>query len=303
MERAGYLYRLFKYQLEQKQSLPRLSVQERSMSAATDFTIPTDNAIINTSSSNQYQGHRIDIQPFEPRQILPGLSVQRQYILANSGVTRSINDTLNRDNRISLPHAHHYDNQLYQPQPSLSGPSKQRSTEAAGTHSFRPFETTEYNTNYSSQYNESRTFIQIHQQQQLCLPEPTEIQPIRQIALRPCDIATSNTNYDHLHQAQAHGFMLQPPSLPRPSVPGPIVPAVTSDTTNTSDSGRHSSGTDSGLTLLSLLALPAVRPIQTSTVPPARPEQQEMHVARSRVRNSSRLVILQIIVTYGGVEV
>jgi hypothetical protein len=308
MERARYLYWISKYQLEQ-QSLSRLSVQERSMSATTDFTIPTDTANSNTSISNQYQGQQIDIQPFEPQQFLPGLSVQRQFIPAETGVSRFMNYTINRDNSSRLSHAHHYDNQFYQPQQSLSGPSTQRSTEAARTHSFRPLETTEYNTNYSSQYHESRTFIQIHQQQQLCLPEQTQIQPIRPIARRPCDIATSNTNYGHLHQAQAYGFMLQQvqPSLPRPYVPGPIVPAVTSDTTNTADGGRHSSGTDSGLAVSSGLALPAARPIQPSPATPApvsptRPEQQEMHVAPLQVRNSSQLVIIHIIVTYMGVE-
>jgi hypothetical protein len=96
--------------------------------------------------------------------------------------------------------------------------------------------------------------------------------------------------------------MLQKPRLPRPSVPGPTVPAVTTDTTNTADSARHSSGTDSGLNVSSHLALPAARPTQPSPVPPApestaRPEQQEMHVVLSRVSNYSRLVILHIIVT------
>jgi hypothetical protein len=101
--------------------------------------------------------------------------------------------------------------------------------------------------------------------------------------------------------------MLQQPSLPRRSVPGPVVRAVTSDTAITADSARHSSGTDSGLNVSSRIALPAARPTQQPPVPPApvpppRPEQQEMHVAPSRVSNSSRLVILHVIVTYGGVE-
>jgi hypothetical protein len=93
--------------------------------------------------------------------------------------------------------------------------------------------------------------------------------------------------------------MLQQPRLPRPVVPGPIVPAVTTDTTNTADSG-----TDSGLAVSSRDVLPAASPTQPppvppAPVPPARPEQQEMHVAPSRVSNYSRLVILHIIVTYG----
>jgi hypothetical protein len=304
MDPAGNPHGSSSYQLEQQQTLLHLSIEQRSISAATEFTSPTDTANSNTNSSDPYQGYRNDIQPFEPQQILTGLSVQRQHIPAETGVSGSMNDTINYDNRSSLPHTHHYDNQMYQPQHALSGPQTQRASEVARTHSSRPLESTEYNTNYSSQYHESESFTQIHQQQQLSLPEPTEIQPIRPIASTPCDIATSNTNYNKLHQAQAYGFMLQQPSIRRTSIPGPIVPAVTSDTTNTSDSGRHSSGTDSGLTLLSLLALPAARPTQPSTVlpspvPPARPEQQENHVAPSRVSNISRLVILHIIMTYG----
>jgi hypothetical protein len=312
MYRASYLYWISKYQLEQQKPLRSLSIQERSMTAATEFTSPTDTAISNTKSSIQYQCHRIDILPFEPQIFLPGLSGQQQYIPAETDVSRSMNDTVHYDNSSSLPHVHHYDNQLYQPQQALSGPSTQRATEAPRTHFFRPLETTEYNTNYSSQYQESRNFNQFYQQKQLCLPEPTKIHPIRPIARRACDIATSNTNYDHLHQAQAHGFMVQQVqlimSLPRPSVPRPIVPAVTFDTTKTADSARQSSDTDSGPIVSSSLALPAARPTQQSPLPPAsvqptRPEQQEMHVAPSRVSNSPRLLILHIIVMCGGVEV
>jgi hypothetical protein len=238
MYRASYLYWISKYQLQQQNPLSSLSIQERSMTATTEFTSPTDTAISNTNSSNQYQCHRIDILPFQPQIFLPGLSIQ-QYIPAETAVSTSMNDTIHYDNSSSLPHVHHY-NQLYQPQQALSGPSTQRATEAPRTHSFRPLETTEYNTNHSSQYQESRNFNQFYQQQQLCLPEPTKIQSIRLIASTPCDIATSNTNYVHLHQAQAHGFMLQQVqlSLPRPSVPRPIVPAVTFDTTKTADSAR-----------------------------------------------------------------
>jgi hypothetical protein len=215
-----------------------------------------------------------------------------------------MNDTINYDNSSSHPHAQYYGNQLYHPQPSLSGPSTELETEAARTYFFRPLESTEYNTNYSTQYQESRNFNHLHQQQQLSLPEPTEIQPIRPIASTPCDVATSNTNYDHLRQAQAYGFMLQQPSLPRPSVPGPIVPAVTSDTTNATDSARHSIGIHSGLNVSSSLDFPTARPTQPSPmtpapVPPVRPEKQEMHIAPSRVSNSSGLVILHIIATYG----
>jgi hypothetical protein len=78
MDRARFHYWLSQYQLEQQQSLPSLSIQQRSISAATEFTSPTDTANSNTnsSSSNQYQGHRNDTQQFEPQTILPGLSVQ-----------------------------------------------------------------------------------------------------------------------------------------------------------------------------------------------------------------------------------
>jgi hypothetical protein len=147
------------YYLEQQQSLTSLSVQERSTSAATEFTAPTDTANSNTSSSNQYQGHRIDIQP---QQFLPGLSRQQEDIPAETDVSRS--------------------------------------------------------------------------------------------------------------------------------------------------SARQSSDTDSGLTAPSCLVLQTARPTQQSPfqpapVSPTMPEQQEMDVAHSQVSNSSRLVILIIIVTYGGVEV
>jgi hypothetical protein len=289
------------YQLDQQQSLSHLSIQQRSISAATEFTSPTDTANINTNRSNPYLCYRNDIQPFEPQQFLPGLSVQQQYIPAETGVNRSMNDTINYDNRSSLPHAHHYDKQLYQPQHALSGPSTQRGTEAARTHSSCPWETTEYNTNYSSQYNESRTFMQIHQQQNLWLPEPTEIQPIRPIARRPSDIAPSNTNYGHLHQEQAYGFMLQQPNLRRTSVP--VVPFHNK---NMADSARHSIGTDSDLTLLNLPALPAARPTQQSTVspaplPPTSLEQQEIHVASSRVSNSPRCVKHEDVWGCGGI--
>jgi hypothetical protein len=130
----------------------------------------------------------------------------------------------------------------------------------------------------------------------------SETQSISPIASTPCDVATSNTNYEHLHQAQAYGFMLQQPSLPRPIVPGPIVPTVTFDTTNMADSAWHFSDTDPGLSVSARLALTAARPTQpspvpTTPVPPARPERQEMHVAPSRVRYASRIVILHIIVT------
>jgi hypothetical protein len=273
------------------------------MSATTEVTSPTDTAISNTNSSNQYQGHWIDIQPFEPQQFLPGLSGQQQYIPTETDINRYMIDTINYDNSSRLPHAHQHHNQLYQPQQTLSGPSTQRATEAARTYSFRPLETTEYNTNYSTQYQQSRTFIQIHQQQHLWLPEPTEIEPIWPIASTPYDVPTSNTNYDHLYQAQAYGFMLQQEqlSLPRPILPGPVVQAVNFDTTKTADSGRQSSDTDSGPIVSSRLALTTTSPTQQSLLPPAtlqptRHEQQEMHVAPSRVSNSSRLVILHIIV-------
>jgi hypothetical protein len=278
------------YLVDQEQTFSSLSFQQRSLSAATEFTNPSDTANSNTNSSDPNQGHRNDIQPFQPQQFLGGLSVQRQYIPVETAVSGSMNDTINYDNRDRLPHAHHYDNHLYQPQQALSGPSR----DVARTHSIWPLDTTEYNTNYSSQYHESESFNQVHQQQNLWLPEPTEIQPIRPIARRPSDIATSNTNYGHLHQEQAHGFMLQQPSLPRPIVPGPIVQAVTFHGTNRADSARHCSGTDSGLNVSSRLALPSVRPTQPSPlppapVPPARPEQQEKQVAPLQVSNSPRV--------------
>jgi hypothetical protein len=95
-----------------------------------------------------------------------------------------------------------------------------------------PLQTTEYNTIYNSQYQESRNVNQFYQQQQLLSPEPSKIQPIRSIASTPCDVATSNINHVHCHQAQAYAFMLQQeqPSLPGPILPGPIEPGVTFDT-------------------------------------------------------------------------
>jgi hypothetical protein len=57
MYHASYLYWTSKYQLEQQKHLSSLSIQERSMSATTEVTSPTDTAISNTNSSNQYQGH------------------------------------------------------------------------------------------------------------------------------------------------------------------------------------------------------------------------------------------------------
>jgi hypothetical protein len=103
-------------------------------------------------------------------------------------------------------------------------------------------------------------------------------------------------------------FMLQQPSLPCPIVPGPIVPAVTFDTMYTGDSAGQSSYTDLGQSVSPRLVSPTAPPTQPSPVRPApvvpaRPEQQESHVAPSQVSNQPRLVILHIIVMYGGVEV
>jgi hypothetical protein len=286
---------LSQHQMEQQQTLPSLSIQQRSISAATEFTSPTDTASSNTSSSssNQYQGHRNDIQPLQPQQFLPGLSVQQQYIpvYLYTGVNRSMNDTIIYDYSSSLPYAHYFANQLYQPQPSLSGPSTHQGTEAGRTHLFMPLQTTEYNTNYSSQYQDSRNFNQFYQQQQSCLPEQTEIQPIRPIPCTLSDVATSNINHVHLNQGQANVFMLQQeqPSLPCLIVPGPIVPGVTS-TMYTGESAGQSSDTELGLSVSSRLVFPTARPTQPSPVrpapvAPARPEQQEIHVAHSQVSN------------------
>jgi hypothetical protein len=285
-------YWLSQYQLEQQQALPSLSIQQRCISAATEFTSPTDIANSNTNSSDPYHGHRNDTQQFEPQQFLPGLSVQQEYIPGETGVTKSMNDAINFDNSGILPHAHHYSNKFYQPQPSLSSSSTQQGTAMARTHTFMPLETTEYNTNFSSQYQESRNVNQFYQQQQLLSPGPTQIQPIRPIASTHSDVATSNTNYVHLHQAKAYVFMLQQEqqSLPRPIVPGPVVPGVTFDTKYTSDSARQSSDTDLGLNGSSRLIFPTAPPTQPSPVrpapvAPARPEQQKIHVAPSQVRN------------------
>jgi hypothetical protein len=166
--------------------------------------------------------------------------------------------------------------------------------------------TSHTNTANSNTSNNPYQGHQLHQQQQLSLPEPTNIQPIRTIASTPRDVASCKINYAHLHQAQPYGFMLQQVQLglPRPTVPGPIVPTVTFDTTNTAGSTRHSSGTDPGLNVSSHLAWTTARPTQQSPLPPApvppvRPEQQDIHVAPSRVSNYPRLFILHIIVTYG----
>jgi hypothetical protein len=285
---------LSQHQMEQQQTFSSLSLQQRSISAATEFTSPTDTANSNTNSSVPYQGHRNDIQPLQPQPFLPGLSVQQQFIpvYLYTGVNRSMNDTIIYDYSSSLPHAHYYANHLYQPQPSRSGPSTQQGTEAAETHLFMPLQTTEYNTNYNSQYQDSRNFNQFYQQQQLCLPEQTGIQPIRPIPCTLSDVATSNINHVNLHQAQACGFMLQQdqPSLPCLIVPGPIVPGVIFDTMYTGDSARQSSYTDLGLSGSPRLVFPTAPPTQASPVrpapvPPSRPEQQEMHVAPSQVSN------------------
>jgi hypothetical protein len=292
MNRDSYHYWSRSYQLGQQQTLPILSIQHRNILAATEITSPTNTANSNTNSSNPYQGPINYSQQFEPQQCLPGLSVQQQYIPAETGISTSMNDTIHYDNSNSLPHAQYYVNQLYQPQPSLLGPSTQQGTEAAETHLFMPLQTTEYNTNYSSQYPGSRHFNQFYQQQQLLSPGPTQIQPIRPIASTPCDVATSNTNYDNLHQAQAYDFMLQQeqPSLPYPIVPGPVVADVTFDTVYTCDSAGQFSDTDLGLNVPSHLVFPTAPPtepppVRSAPVAPARPEQQEMHVAPSQVSN------------------
>jgi hypothetical protein len=182
---------------------------------------------------------------------------------------------------------------------SLRGLSTQQVSISAAT-GF----TSHTNTANSNTSNNPYQGHQLHQQQQLSLPEPTNIQPIRPIASTPCDVASSYINYVHLHHAQPYGFMLQQAQLglPRPSVPGTIVPTVTFDTMNTADSTRHSSGIDSGLNVSSHLASTTPRPTHQSPlppepVPPVRPEQQDIHVAPSRVSNYPRLLIL-IIVTY-----
>jgi hypothetical protein len=310
MDPTSYHYWLSQYQLEEQQALPSLSIQQRFISAAIEFTSCTGIANSNTNNSDPNHGHRNDTQRFEQQQLLPGLSGQQQYIPVETGFTRSMNDTINYDNSSRIPHAHHYDNQLYQPQPSLSGTSTEQGTEAAETYLFMPLQTTEHNTNYSSQYLDSRNFNQFYQQQQLLSPGPTQIQPIRPTASTHSDVATSNTNYVHLHQTQACDFMLQQeqPSLPRPILPGPVVPGVTFDAMYTGDSARQSSYTDLGLSVSSRLVFPTAPPTQPPHVRPAplvpaRPEQQEIHVAPSLVSNSPRLVIIHIIVTYEGVEV
>jgi hypothetical protein len=123
-------------------------------------------------------------------------------------------------------------------------------------------------------------------------PGPTQIQPIRPTASTHSDVATSNTSYVHLHQAQAYDFMLQqqPPCLPCPIVTGPVVPAVTFDAMYTGDSARQSSDTDFGLSVSSRLVFPSEPPTQPplvrpAPVAPARPEQQEIHIAPSLVSN------------------
>jgi hypothetical protein len=161
------------------------------------------------------------------------------------------------------------------------------------------------NTANSNTSNNPYQGHQLYQQQQLSLPEPTNIQPIRPIASTPCDVANCNISNVHIHQAQPHVFMLQQEQLglPRPSVPGTIVSTVTFDTMNSADSARHSSGADSGLNVSSHLAWTTARPTQQSHLPPApvppvRPEQQDIHVAPSQVSTYPRLVIRHIIVTY-----
>jgi hypothetical protein len=101
---------------------------------------------------------------------------------------------------------------------------------------------------------------------------------------------------DRLYQTQQYSALLhqQEPSLPLPSTSGQIVPAATSDTTNTADSAPHSSGTESGLILFSLLVLLAEGPTQASPLPPALvplaiPEPQEIHRSPTRVSISQWL--------------
>jgi hypothetical protein len=262
------------------------------------FTRRTHTAISYTSSNVLHQAHSPETELSQPHQSVPGPSRQRPLITAGTDFTRPTNVSISYTRSRSPPKAHQYESKLYQLQ-VLQRPSITRQFEPTEERICIPLDTSATHTRDRNLYQDSNNINRSYQQDQSS-QETSRNHPILLLARSPCDIATSNIHYDRPHQGRHYGSLLleQQPSLPRPSVPGPNVPAVTSDTTNTSGSGRHSSGTDSGLTLLSLLALPAARPTQPSTVPPARPEQQEIHVAPSQVSNISRLVILHIIVTY-----
>jgi hypothetical protein len=74
MDPASSRYWLSQHHMEQQQTLPSLSIQQRFISAATEFTSPTDTANSNANSSNPNHGHRNDTQQFE-QQFLPGLCI------------------------------------------------------------------------------------------------------------------------------------------------------------------------------------------------------------------------------------
>jgi hypothetical protein len=305
---ASYPHESQRFQLQQKQSSSCPSVQQGFIPAIPMFTRRTHTAISYTSSNVQYQAHSQETELSQPHQSVPGPSTQRPLITAGTDFTRPTNVTISYTRSRSPPQAHQYESKLYQLQ-FLPPSSITRQFEPTEEGICIPPDTSASHTEDRNLYQDSSNINRSYQHDQSSR-EPSRNHPITPLARSPCDIATSNITYDRPYQAGHYGSLLlqQQQSLPRPSVPGPNVLALTSDNTNTADSGRHSSGTDSGLNVSSRLALPAVRPTQPSLVPlspvpPARPEHLEMHVAPSRVSNISRLVILHIIMTYGGVEI
>jgi hypothetical protein len=107
------------------------------------------------------------------------------------------------------------------------------------------------------------------------------------------DNIITNTNSSVLHQSPyldvaQQGCPQLHPEIPRPSQSGAVVPLVTSGTAYTADSAGHSSDYNTVLSAPSGLAMPAVVPTHSSTLPATyvpllRPECQEIHVDKPQV--------------------
>jgi hypothetical protein len=95
----------------------------------------------------------------------------------------------------------------------------------------------------------------------------------------------------------------QQPSVTREITHDTTAATLKPDSRNTPESTRYSSATQSGLSLSPHLALPAAGFTQPGPVPPASPEQEEVHVAPSRVSKSPLSRKLLLMGTYGEVAV
>jgi hypothetical protein len=148
-----------------------------------------------------------------------------------------------------------------------------------------------YCSPYRHQLEQQQSSSRPSVQQQYIPARARFIQIMGPIARKPYDIANSKA-YNHLNVAHSYGNQLhqQQPRLPCPRILGQIVPALRSKSWNTDYNAGYSNGTSSRMALPSNFQLPAVRPSQSTPLPPglgplARREQQEMHVAPSRLSN------------------